>query len=586
MKASDFATTSREREEAAQNLVRTEETDAVNTGIVDSADKRGGSALKGATAAKGAVRGGATNAALAAISKGGGRRTGGTVGSEAASDMTEGTSVTTGRRSLKSRLKGGAKGAGKAVLVNGLHKQLEGTELEGADDLYYKGRTGFRLAKYAKGRLSASKAKRTLSLSGRDGATTAGKPLGGLSERRAKAARNTVEAKRRAQMSRYFKRSVYSSAGKAKAATQTLTSASKGAVTSAGGGLKAAVAAFGGTTLLAILGIIALILLVASLGGAAGGRETSTSSGSASLSGYENQVATFLMSKGLDELHTAAIMGNMYAESGIDPSRTESGGTGIGICQWSFGRANALRDYAASQGKSWSDIGVQLDFFWNHDTWDRWSGSYVILKHLFDGDPAVGEIVRGSRDGFMGTDDLTEAVKQFCYGWERPGIPRINVRLEAAQKYYTALKNGSGAGGGQDYASAEQWQKDIVNACHTTKWPGKSLCATWTSRVYAAAGYSVGGNGNTQLGNQGTGANYYDSRATTDLSQIQVGMLVSAQRGSNTYAGNAYGHVGIYIGDGMVMDSINTGIRTISLSDWVSQNNRGWVVCGYPWDWR
>ena len=34
------------------------------------------------------------------------------------------------------------------------------------------------------------------------------------------------------------------------------------------------------------------------------------------------------------------------------------------------------------------------------------------------------------------------------------------------------------------------------------------------------------------------------------------------------------------------MDSIYSGLRTISLSDWVSQNGRGWVVCGYPWDWR
>ena len=48
------------------------------------------------------------------------------------------------------------------------------------------------------------------------------------------------------------------------------------------------------------------------------------------------------------------------------------------------------------------------------------------------------------------------------------------------------------------------------------------LCRGW-SRAY--------GNGNSVLGNQGYGANYYESRATTDLSQIQVGMLLSAQYG-------------------------------------------------------
>lgn len=141
-------------------------------------------------------------------------------------------------------------------------------------------------------------------------------------------------------------------------------------------------------------------------------------------------------------------------------------------------------------------------------------------------------------------------------------------------------------GGGQDYQSADQWQKDIVNACSQTPWPGANLCATWTTRVYARAGHPVGGNGNTQLGNQGYGANYSQKRATTDLSQIKVGMLISAQYGSNTPAGNAYGHVGIYIGDGKVMDSIYSGLRTISLSDWVTGFYVGTVPAGYIAAWR
>ena len=415
MKASDFVSTSQERAENARNLLRTEETDAVNTGIVDTADKT----VRGGTVLRKAAKGGVSNAALAAVTKG--------------------RSKDSGRRALRSRLKGGAKGAGKAALANGIHKQLEGTELEGADDLYYKGKAGVRLVRRVRGRLSASKARRTLSLDGREAARP-GAPLGGLSERRSKAAKNSVEAKRRAQMTRYFKRNVYSAA-KAKTATAASASVSKGAAASVGGGLKAAVAALGGTTLLALLGLIALILLVAALGGGAGGRETNTSrSNYSSLTIVENQVASFFLSQGLDELHTAAIMGNMYAESGINPSSTETGGTGIGICQWSFDRASSLRSYASSQGKSWTDLSVQLDFFWNHDIWQTdWSGSYRIRVHKFDGDPAVGEVVGGSKTSFMAADDLTEATKQFCYGWERPGTPRINVRLEAAQRYYSAL---------------------------------------------------------------------------------------------------------------------------------------------------
>lgn len=31
------------------------------------------------------------------------------------------------------------------------------------------------------------------------------------------------------------------------------------------------------------------------------------------------------------------------------------------------------------------------------------------------------------------------------------------------------------------------------------------------------------------------------------------------------------------------MDSISSGIRTSSLTDWIAENGRGWVVYGWPW---
>ena len=300
MKASDFVSTSQERAENARNLLRTEETDAVNTGIVDTADKT----VRGGTVLRKAAKGGVSNAALAAVTKG--------------------RSKDSGRRALRSRLKGGAKGAGKAALANGIHKQLEGTELEGADDLYYKGKAGVRLVRRVRGGSPPLRPDAPCP-------STGARPLGRSAARRPLRAAtldrvlNSVEAKRRAQMTRYFKRNVYSAA-KAKTATAASASVSKGAAASVGGGLKAAVAALGGTTLLALLGLIALILLVAALGGGAGGRETNTSrSNYSSLTIVENQVASFFLSQGLDELHTAAIMGNMYAESGINPSSTETG---------------------------------------------------------------------------------------------------------------------------------------------------------------------------------------------------------------------------------------------------------------------
>ena len=46
-------------------------------------------------------------------------------------------------------------------------------------------------------------------------------------------------------------------------------------------------------------------------------------------------------------------------------------------------------------------------------------------------------------------------------------------------------------------------------------------------------------------------------------------MIVAVSTHPHTAAGRIYGHVGIYIGDGVVMDNIGS-IRSISLDEWVS----------------
>ena len=69
VKASDFVTTSEQKVAASERLLFTEQTDAVNTGIVDSADKKGVSALNGASAVRKAAKAGVSNAVLADTSK-------------------------------------------------------------------------------------------------------------------------------------------------------------------------------------------------------------------------------------------------------------------------------------------------------------------------------------------------------------------------------------------------------------------------------------------------------------------------------------------------------------------------------------
>lgn len=299
-----------------------------------------------------------------------------------------------------------------------------------------------------------------------------------------------------------------------------------------------------------------LISLLVILGSA--GAKNANDNQNASLNANEQIVANFFREKGLDDVHIAAIMGNMYAESGINPGAIESNGIGHGICQWSYGRYANLVTFATQREKLWNDLQTQLDFFWEGDEWHtNWSRAYRIKKWKFEGDPAVGTRVSGSKSAFLATNDVEAAVREFCYGWEGAGLPHLSRRYEAARKYLSALQGG---GGGQDYATATEAQRKVVDTCKTTPSPGGGLCAMWVSHVFNRLGYGYyGGNANDMYRNWCT---------SSDRSELKVGMIIAVDTHPHTPAGRIYGHVGIYIGDGKVMSNIGS-IYTQDLDDFI-----------------
>ena len=67
------------------------------------------------------------------------------------------------------------------------------------------------------------------------------------------------------------------------------------------------------------------------------------------------------------------------------------------------------------------------------------------------------------------------------------------------------------------------------------------------------------------------------------MSDIPLGAMVFGWSGrGTTHNGHNAGHVGIYIGNGMVMSNDSTGIETMSVETWGSYSPwRGW---GWPTD--
>ena len=608
----------------SQSLLQTEMTDAVNSGIVGRADKSEKSLKSGLySVGKKASTGGATSAALAAVTKSHGGRKDSTstaiknnvingalsdselegadtvyyggkgtyravrgiqkrISARASTDGKPTTEKIQVKRQLKNALKG--------TSVNAAREAISGTELEGADTVYYGGKGTYRAVRGIQKRIA-----------GKD-ALSSKKSLGKLSEKKSQSkSMDTLEAKRKAQAKGYFKKTVYDTAEKVKAAAVAeKTIGGKVLVSKGGSGLLMSVAPIILPVL--IMAMLVIILFLGILGGIAG----DDAQKKASLDGMPSWVTYDLVLSCLKAHEEygyppSALLGQMMIEN-----RTSDEGSDLGRLYHNYG---GVKYFGTIDGLITGSVSMltteyingrpvqmycNFAVFASDAAYMKYRCEYLYKQPNYTSVPnfqkAIDEknselFLKALGEGgyyTASTDSYVAQYRSICEAY--PLVPRLDSMT--SEEFENGFGNAFYPGGGQDYASAEQWQKDIVNACSRVSWPGASLCATWTSRVYAAAGHPCSGNGNSVLGHQGYGASYYPSRATTDLSQIKVGMLVSAQFGSNTAAGNTYGHVGIYIGDGMVMDSVNSGIRTISLSEWVSQNGRGWVVCGYPWDWR
>lgn len=123
--------------------------------------------------------------------------------------------------------------------------------------------------------------------------------------------------------------------------------------------------------------------------------------------------------------------------------------------------------------------------------------------------------------------------------------------------------NGSGSGNGQEYSAASDTQKAVADKCRTTESTGAGYCAAWVSNVYENAGLSgPSGNANDM---------YYAYCTSSDRNDLKVGMIIAVPSVYNgTVAGKEYGHVGIYIGDGLVMHSTEGSVHTDTLDDWIS----------------
>ena len=158
------------------------------------------------------------------------------------------------------------------------------------------------------------------------------------------------------------------------------------------------------------------------------------------------------------------------------------------------------------------------------------------------------------------------------------------ARKAAAAAAAAANKNNSSSGsnsGGGSYApgtpqqnAGSGKQQAVVNACYSTPSPGLNWCAAWVTNVFRNAGVGYFGGNACDMFN----AWCYSS----DRSALQVGMIVADSSHSGTGTpGLLYGHVGIYVGGGIVMSNEGS-ITSKSLDAFIRFYGTG---SGVRWGW-
>lgn len=189
-----------------------------------------------------------------------------------------------------------------------------------------------------------------------------------------------------------------------------------------------------------------------------------------------------------------------------------------------------------------------------------------------------------------------EAAQQFMSGIREAGWATDSSYVEKCVRHmdtynlyvfdnmtYDEYLSGAGSFGGNYDGTVTELMQKIADIARNNQglYPcTPDMCAAWVTGVYQAAGAPV-----VPYGNAIDMWNTYASTGSTSRENIPPGAIVC---GSGTgYMGTLYGHVGIYLGDGLVANNIGA-FSVEPLDHWCSwqtatcQGHTGWIGWVYP----
>lgn len=586
MRVDDMVRTGTEASAASADMASNRVTDAVNSGIVDSADKSH-------MAIKDSLLGPDRNSTEAQHGYGFGSTDGFsregavTFGSEAqrqadklvssgsvakhAADALKQTGGKIAADGLVSSKADGRKLVSKANLKKAakgavVSEALRDSEFDGADEYYYKAKGAWKLgrkgADVVKKHAAARKAGNVSS-----GAGKATKVI------EKKATKKTGQAAQRAAQSARNQRMAMTAAQEAKAAGGAAKAlAVKGggaAVAASGGGLGGALAAIG-SAFLPVVGTVALVLLlIIVILTAIGGQNKDTNVGA--LSGDEAIIAQALLDQGFSKAAVAGVLGNIANEG--NPGSDENMD---GMFNYAYERACGMFQYThasnstppyyshgceychykrwcSDNGLDWADLHNQMDWTFGgagEKFGHSWKNQWQMRRTYYVGYWGakyswLNSSTLCSADDFPKLDD--PAVAAYCWmaAYEGPtagATAHLDRRIESAQHYYDLLNTSVSVGEGGGFTEVVSRAQAQMGKPY--QWgaagPNSYDCSGLVS--YALTGRYE----HTWV----TQYIYYGGKPFRKISASEAvpGDVVCSE-----------GHTGIYIGNGQMIHAPHTG---------------------------
>lgn len=173
----------------------------------------------------------------------------------------------------------------------------------------------------------------------------------------------------------------------------------------------------------------------------------------------EYKVWTGLRAAGYSEITVAGTMGNIYGESGFDPSVVEKGnGIGFGLIQWSFGRRTAIEQYAASKGADPNTAELQIEWLLKECDPNDSAYAWMNSSKSYDGKS-------WTYDDWKNAADIESATRSFMFCFERPAnASSLQKRIDAANGYYEEFTGTAVPDGTKSSSEEDSGKKSIITA--------------------------------------------------------------------------------------------------------------------------